>query len=264
MATYVMGDIHGCYDEFTAMLAKLSLSGNDRLILVGDYIDRGKKSFEMLSYIEHCPKNIWLVRGNHEEEFAAYVDFMRTIDAEAELRTNPDSNDDLAALYDTVRYLFRVKGIASESAFDVYGTLGKLIREHGITLQDCIRWRNCIQQMKFYYRVRIKDRTCIAVHAGYLEQPEHPSKEEVEQFYLYSREEAFKKGGMKHGMVIAGHTPTIIKGYQTYTDGDVFRYYDEEKDCVFYDIDCGCVFRTRHENAKLACLRLEDEKVFYV
>lgn len=71
-------------------------------------------------------------------------------------------------------------------------------------------------------------------------------------------------GGKRHGMVIAGHTPTIIKRELTYNAGNVFRYYDREKDCIFYDIDCGCVFRGREPSVKLACLRLEDEAIFYV
>ena len=49
-----------------------------------------------------------------------------------------------------------------------------------------------------------------------------------------------------------------------YNDGNVFRFYDKKKDCIFYDIDCGCVFRNRQVNAKLACIRLEDEKIFYI
>ena len=40
--------------------------------------------------------------------------------------------------------------------------------------------------------------------------------------------------------------------------------HDEEMDCTFYDIDCGCASRNRRSNAKLACLRLDDEKIFYV
>ena len=40
--------------------------------------------------------------------------------------------------------------------------------------------------------------------------------------------------------------------------------YDESLDCIFYDIDCGCVMGSVQENAKLACIRLEDEKIYYV
>ncbi len=65
-------------------------------------------------------------------------------------------------------------------------------------------------------------------------------------------------------MIIAGHTPTIIKGEFCYNKGDVFRYYDKDKDCVFYNIDCGSVFRSKMADAKLACIRLEDERIFYI
>ena len=52
MGTYVMSDIHGCRDEFLTMLDKIGFSGSDQLFLAGDYIDRGKKSLEMLKWIE--------------------------------------------------------------------------------------------------------------------------------------------------------------------------------------------------------------------
>lgn len=86
----------------------------------------------------------------------------------------------------------------------------------------------------------------------------------LKEFYLYAREEGYQLGGKLHGMVIAGHTPTIVKGEFVYHGGKIFRYYDKEKDCVFYDIDCGCVFRNRYSDAGLACIRLDDEKIFYV
>lgn len=44
MGTYVMSDIHGCYDRFLHMLDKIGFSATDRLILAGDCIDRGSKA----------------------------------------------------------------------------------------------------------------------------------------------------------------------------------------------------------------------------
>lgn len=55
----------------------------------------------------------------------------------------------------------------------------------------------------------------------------------MEQFYLYAREESCQLGGLLHGTIIAGHTPTIVKESFDYNAGDVFRYYDKEKDCIF-------------------------------
>ena len=59
-----------------------------------------------------------------------------------------------------------------------------------------------------------------------------------------------------HGVTLEEELP--------YNDGNVYKSYDEEMDCTFYDIDCGCASRNRRSNAKLACLRLDDEKIFYV
>ena len=104
------------------------------------------------------------------------------------------------------------------------------------------------------------------VHAGYAEKLEHigSSFSSLEQFYLYAREESCQLGGKPHGMIIAGHTPTIIKGGFFYNKGKVFQFYNKDNDCVFYNIDCGSVFRRQSLEAKLACIRLEDEKIFYI
>ena len=77
MSAYVMSDIHGCYDEFQLMLEKIGFSNDDQLIMAGDYIDRGSKSLDMLKWIESCPENALLLRGNHDEEFALYVGYMK-------------------------------------------------------------------------------------------------------------------------------------------------------------------------------------------
>ena len=55
MSTYVISDIHGCYNEFLSMLEKIYFSESDNLVLAGDYIDRGKQSYEMLKWMEQCP-----------------------------------------------------------------------------------------------------------------------------------------------------------------------------------------------------------------
>ncbi len=52
MSTYVISDIHGCFDEFQTMLGRIGLTAEDRLILAGDYIDRGKQNLEMLRWLE--------------------------------------------------------------------------------------------------------------------------------------------------------------------------------------------------------------------
>ena len=265
MGTYIMSDIHGCYDSFMRMLDKIGFSAADRLILAGDCIDRGKQSYEMLRWMEHAPENVWLLRGNHEEEFAAYADLMSRIDQHEELDTDAASNADAVTLYETVLYFIRQKGL-SVSCFDVYGTIGNLLGNFNINFAELRKWADRILGMPYYHKFIINSKTCIAVHAGYADSLADigPRYTHLEQFYLYAREESCLSGGIAHATIVAGHTPTIVKGEFAYAAGNVFRYYDEAKDCVFYNIDCGCVFRGREPDAKLACVRVEDEKVFYV
>lgn len=70
----VIGDIHGCYDEFKELLAKVhseSPSKNpDKLlkILVGDLVNKGPKSSKVLELCRDIyPESIVAVRGNHDE-----------------------------------------------------------------------------------------------------------------------------------------------------------------------------------------------------
>lgn len=71
---YAISDIHGYLDEFIKALNKVELSDKDnRLILLGDYIDNGSKSFQVLSKIieleEVYSRQIITLFGNHEEWF---------------------------------------------------------------------------------------------------------------------------------------------------------------------------------------------------
>jgi serine/threonine protein phosphatase 1 len=69
MAEYVIGDIHGEIDELKTIIDKINYDQTeDKLIFVGDYIDRGANSYQVYKYIRELDnsENIFL-RGNHEE-----------------------------------------------------------------------------------------------------------------------------------------------------------------------------------------------------
>lgn len=265
MNTYVISDIHGCYEEFMAMLGKIGFSSADQLILAGDYVDRGKDSFRMLKWLEQRPENVCALRGNHDEAFAFSVELMERLDQKAELCSDLDSPQEGLALYESLRYDMKKEPAAAY--FDLYGTIRTLLERKGATLRDLYRWREMLWKMPLYYELRGKGRSCVVVHGGYAESLEDIAKagySSLEEFYLQAREEAYLLGGKPHGMVVAGHTPTLIPGEFPYNEGRVFRYYNQEKDCVFYDIDCGCAYRKKDPWGRLACIRIEDERIFYV
>ena len=66
--TFVFGDVHGCFKEFLALLKKAGYTAKThRLISVGDIINRGPHSLEMLEWIKK--EGMEMVRGNHEQVF---------------------------------------------------------------------------------------------------------------------------------------------------------------------------------------------------
>lgn len=66
--TFAIGDIHGCHVALTALLDVICPDGDDRLIFLGDYVNRGDDSKGVLdtlmSLSKSCPTVF--VMGNHE------------------------------------------------------------------------------------------------------------------------------------------------------------------------------------------------------
>ena len=63
--TIVVGDIHGCYDELMALLEKVGLRANDRVVSVGDLVAKGPKSREVLQLFM-ADARFSTVIGNHD------------------------------------------------------------------------------------------------------------------------------------------------------------------------------------------------------
>ena len=59
---FIIGDVHGCYDTLQALMNKLPQ--NAKVVFVGDIIDRGKYSKEVIKFIRD--NNYDCVLGNHE------------------------------------------------------------------------------------------------------------------------------------------------------------------------------------------------------
>ncbi len=66
MRTFVIGDVHGCYETLMALLDKIDFSPqSDKLCFVGDLVNRGPKSLKVLEFIYSLP-NYAITLGNHD------------------------------------------------------------------------------------------------------------------------------------------------------------------------------------------------------
>ena len=74
----MIGDIHGCLDELRYLVEALPLARGDRLIFLGDYIDRGPDSSGVVSYLiqaqQHLNENnLVFLKGNHEDMLLSFL-----------------------------------------------------------------------------------------------------------------------------------------------------------------------------------------------
>jgi serine/threonine protein phosphatase 1 len=74
---FAIGDIHGCFEKLRFLMDKIPINFNsDILVFLGDYIDRGPDSYEVVEYLidlkKHIEKIIFL-KGNHEEMLQEYI-----------------------------------------------------------------------------------------------------------------------------------------------------------------------------------------------
>ena len=68
--TIIYSDLHGCFNEFKELRAKINPTKDDKEIIVGDILDRGLYSYELLKYI--AKNNISSILGNHEYKYIRY------------------------------------------------------------------------------------------------------------------------------------------------------------------------------------------------
>ena len=160
-----MSDLHGCFDELNAMLAKIGFSDQDKLILAGDHIDRGSQNYEMLCWMEQVPQNILLLRGNHEEEFLCYLELLLAVQEKRQLVIDESSSKDLEHLYQETKNLIEQHNRQTEQirVFDHYGTLEELITEQCISMADLRRWAVRMEAMPYFCRFSLPERECVAV-----------------------------------------------------------------------------------------------------
>lgn len=223
--TYVISDIHGCYDKYIKMLELIELSDNDTLYVLGDVIDRGPDGIKIL-FDMMKRKNVIPIIGNHESMALGIM------------RTSSDGYDDT---YDTKAYITWMYN-GGTPTFDAFMSLNAAERR---------QIRNYIDSFMIYAMVTVGGRNFHLSHT----LPEYdPDKDIHDVTYL-----EFIWGEPDYDMVydentlfVTGHTPTgfIDPEYE----GRIWRKNNH------IAIDCGAVF----DNGRLGCIRLDDLKEFYI
>ncbi len=81
--TYAVGDIHGYDSHFERLIDRIRIDADQasekpRIVLLGDYVDRGPASRRVLDRILHLEAAAWcdlaVLKGNHEEALLRFLD----------------------------------------------------------------------------------------------------------------------------------------------------------------------------------------------
>ena len=223
MRTIIVGDIHGCYKEFITLLKKVNYKKKrDRLILLGDLMDRGPFSYEMLHWAIRWKKEngerFFLLRGNHEQMI---------VEQSKELET---------------RLIWRAVGKTATI---------KSFRKHNDRMEHYIPW--ITQNMPIYHM----DHDFRCVHAGI--ENEDFEKNSLE---LLVKDHSWSKRNRYDGKItIIGHTPLEAPTYYDGSGraGILLNYHEwnplPKKGALC--IDTGCVY-----GRKLTAMIIEDGQYF--
>lgn len=104
MATYAIGDIQGCYYAFIALLERLQFNPKrDTLWLVGDLINRGNGSLDVLRWCYQHQSSIKTVLGNHDLHALAVVNGLKPTHKSDTLQLSIDAPDS-GALFKWLRH----------------------------------------------------------------------------------------------------------------------------------------------------------------
>ncbi len=171
---YIIGDIHGYFHKFINLFQKIKvhLKKDDTLVFLGDYIDRGEYSYEVIDFLLSVQRsyNAVFLKGNHE---AMLLDYL-----------NPENTSQIY-MYNggdkTIRSYKRNTGSS------------KLPDTHLAFFKS----------LQLYYETD----DFIAVHAG-LNPKVNSLEEQTEGDMIWIRDKFFRSTQRWEKTVIFGHTPT--------------------------------------------------------
>jgi serine/threonine protein phosphatase 1 len=164
-----VGDIHGCLDHLQRLLARVEPTPADRVVFLGDFIDRGPDGKGVIDYLldfgRRFPCSVF-VRGNHEQMF---LDFLA-------------GRDQLTFLYN-----------------GGFTTLESYREEAGIRVPRA--HLDFLETLPLYFETE----RFIFVHAGL--RPGFPLAGQQEQDLLWIRDEFLESAYDWGKTVVFGHTP---------------------------------------------------------
>ena len=225
---YAIGDIHGCYKTLVKLIEEnLKVQKEDEIYFVGDYIDRGPGSRQVVDYLMQRIEQgypFYLVRGNHEEMLIdAWVH--QTTDHFMLWMLNGAEETLLSYNIDYQRHVDET-------------CLNEFPEEH----LDFFR--------KLPYYIELED--YIIVHAGINFRAGEPFKDTRSMVWCRDCKNDLKQSGNR--TLVAGHTPTPLE--------KIRKRLRKNKPGIM-NIDAGCVYKAYRDMGNLVALDLDNLDLYW-
>ena len=227
--TYVVSDLHGCFDKFKRLIKEIKFTDDDVMYVLGDIVDYGDEPIELLCDLS-MRFNVIPILGDHD---------LRSL----KLLTALDE---------------MLKGASPEP--ETVTEMTEWIRDGGQRTMEGFKALDAdmkegvleyLTDMSLYEEVTVRGRKYLLVHAGIADfDPQTPLEDYMPEDFINEPIDT-EREYFDDVTVIAGHIPTYEidgadKGQIFYGEGSIL-------------IDCGAAF-----DEPLACLRLDDGKEFYI
>ncbi len=227
--TYVTSNLHGCYAEFKKLLELISFKKTDYMYVLGDIVDYGEQSMELLGDLS-VRYNIFCIVGEHD--FTA-LRMLSGFEKMLKSGVDPDKKF-ISEMTEWVKN-------GGQSTFDSFRTLDDEMKE-GIL--------DYLSDMSLYEEVEAGGQKYLLLHAGIKDYRTGQDLELLGPESFISEPLDLGRKYFDDMTVIVGHTPTTEEN-----GGDGRIYFGNGS----VDVDCGLM-----RGGRLGCLCLENGKEYYV
>lgn len=230
---YVIGDIHGDKEKYDAMMEKLSPTDNDTVFVLGDVINIGNSSIEILQDMMYRA-NVYPVLGEHEYMAKKVFPLISAFTSIAEASDSLEGEDkELFLKWLTMK---------SEKTTEDFLALDEEGKESII---------DYLSEFEAYEEITAGGKKFVLCHAGIDGFEEDKDLEDYEEKDFVSADTDYDRIYFADKYLVTGHTPTAL--IDRALTGKV---YSKKRHLA---IDCGCGY-----GGRLSAVCLDKLKVYYI
>lgn len=190
---FIVSDIHGCYDELIKLLSNHWNQEEEELVLLGDYIDRGNQSAEVLGFVySHILDGGTALLGNHDQMLIDFLTFPLI---------REDDYTDLHEMYSMWLYNGGAETVTSLLKLDKAPHNALEVRK---AILDKTNVLGVLGLLEPYY----EQDNVLCVHAGIPVYRQPDWKKATKDEMIWTRPLAKQKNNTDK-TIIMGHTPTV-------------------------------------------------------